>query len=116
MFLVAITVYMALATEFILRFLYNRPVRKARALQEKPGAAHYLERNVKLMLFGLFFSSIAIFIRYVTSTSSLPSDQTINAGLSTVQSNSRMAGLAVSSPRSGTSVCYAAQPLGRPRC
>lgn len=56
---------MALATEFILRFLYDRPVRKVAALQTKPINGHYLERKTKLMLFGLFFSSLTIFIRYV---------------------------------------------------
>ena len=56
---------MALATEFIIRFLYNRPVRKVTTVQAKPNNGHYLEKNIKLMLFGLFFSSLAIFIRYV---------------------------------------------------
>ena len=58
---------MALATEFILRFLYNRPIRRqARALHEKSEDERFLEKNTKLMLFGLFFSSLTIFIRYVT--------------------------------------------------
>ncbi|EKM61078.1 uncharacterized protein PHACADRAFT_83812, partial [Phanerochaete carnosa HHB-10118-sp] len=66
--LVAITVYMALAIEFIIRFLYERPIRKVRAIQTTTSSAHFLDRNAKLMLFGLFFSSLTIFIRSVYRT------------------------------------------------
>ncbi|GJE86154.1 RTA1 domain-containing protein [Phanerochaete sordida] len=66
--LAAITIYMTLATEFILRFLYNRPVRKVRGANAKPDAVHYLERKTLLMLGGLFLSSLAIFIRSIYRT------------------------------------------------
>lgn len=60
---------MALATEFILRFLRNRPVREVQNVQTKMTTAHFLDKNTKLMLFGLFFSSLTIFIRYRPSHS-----------------------------------------------
>lgn len=48
---------MALATEFVLRFLYDAPVRRqdARDVGQKT-----LDRRLKLMLFGLVFSSIGL--------------------------------------------------------
>jgi len=69
--LVAITIYVALATEFFVRFYIRRPVRQlniaaegADAGDEKPS----LDRNVQLMIFGLSFSTICIFIRSVYRT------------------------------------------------
>ncbi|OSX62459.1 hypothetical protein POSPLADRAFT_1046756 [Postia placenta MAD-698-R-SB12] len=60
-----ITVYMALAAEFILRYLYDRPVR---ASGDRPLAAFSFDRKHKLMLAGLTFSSICIYIRSVYRT------------------------------------------------
>lgn len=64
--LAAIVVYMALAAEFIVRYLHDRPVRRIAA--EKAAALHYLSGNYKWMLSALAFSSICIFIRYVRDT------------------------------------------------
>ncbi|KAI0094861.1 RTA1-domain-containing protein [Irpex rosettiformis] len=63
--LAAITIYVALATEFILRFLHNRPVRKVTAGMS---SRKYYNRGAKLMLFGLGMSSLFIFIRSVYRT------------------------------------------------
>ncbi|KAF9808683.1 hypothetical protein IEO21_07795 [Rhodonia placenta] len=60
-----ITIYMALAAEFILRYLYDRPVR---ASGDKPLAAFSFDRKHKLMLAGLTFSSICIYIRAPLTT------------------------------------------------
>lgn len=51
---------MILTGEFILRYLYNRPVRNAGKARETQ-----LDRKTSLMFLGLFLSSILIFIRYV---------------------------------------------------
>lgn len=59
--LVAISVYMALATEFVLRYVKDRPVR-AGAMS---GSTAGLDKRMHLMLFGLALSSLAIFIRSV---------------------------------------------------
>lgn len=62
-FTVAITIYVALASEFVLRYLYSLPIRtvpKAEAYDEQP-----LDKKTKLMLIGLTFSSVTIFIRYI---------------------------------------------------
>lgn len=60
---------MTLATEFILRFLSDRPVRNVNGVVREKLAAHALDRKTKLMLFGLALSSIAIFIRWVVRQS-----------------------------------------------
>jgi len=60
----SITVYMTLAAEFILRFLYDRPVRNGDGTL--PG--HGLDKKTKLMIAGLTFSSICIYIRSVYRT------------------------------------------------
>ena len=60
----AIVVYMALAVEFIYRYLHDRPVRKVSV--ERLVDLHYLSRDYKLMLLGLGLSTICIFIRYAT--------------------------------------------------
>ncbi|KIP03964.1 hypothetical protein PHLGIDRAFT_214753 [Phlebiopsis gigantea 11061_1 CR5-6] len=65
----AITIYMALATEFILRFLNDRPIRRGSvSLSEKAASGRFLDRKMKLMLLGLFFSSLTIFIRSIYRT------------------------------------------------
>ncbi|KAI0954416.1 hypothetical protein AcV7_007655 [Taiwanofungus camphoratus] len=60
----AITIYIILAAEFVLRFLYNRPLRSA----ESTMTGYGLDRNMKLMLLGLAFSSLVIYIRSVYRT------------------------------------------------
>ncbi|KAI0954415.1 hypothetical protein AcV7_007655 [Taiwanofungus camphoratus] len=62
--LAAITIYIILAAEFVLRFLYNRPLRSA----ESTMTGYGLDRNMKLMLLGLAFSSLVIYIRSVYRT------------------------------------------------
>ncbi|KAI0076079.1 RTA1-domain-containing protein, partial [Panus rudis PR-1116 ss-1] len=60
----SITIYMLLAGEFVLRYLYNRPLRNKAA-----APAHtVIDRKIGQMLFGLAFSSITIFIRSVYRT------------------------------------------------
>ncbi|PCH41942.1 RTA1-domain-containing protein [Wolfiporia cocos MD-104 SS10] len=60
----SITVYMTLAAEFIFRFLYDRPLRHA----ESTMTGYNFDRKVKLMLLGLTFSSICIYVRSVYRT------------------------------------------------
>ncbi|KAJ3482333.1 hypothetical protein NLI96_g7048 [Meripilus lineatus] len=64
--LAAISLYIILASEFVFRFAYNKPVRK----KPKPGSngTHYCDTRTKLMIFGLGFSAIALFIRSVYRT------------------------------------------------
>ena len=57
----SITIYMALAAEFILRFLWKRPVRAA----DGAGSVYAFDRNTKLMLAGLTLSSLCIYVRSV---------------------------------------------------
>ncbi|KZT64813.1 RTA1-domain-containing protein [Daedalea quercina L-15889] len=59
----SITIYMALAAEFILRFLWKSPVRAADASPVYP-----FDRNAKLMLAGLTLSSLCIYVRSVYRT------------------------------------------------
>ncbi|CAL1695734.1 unnamed protein product [Somion occarium] len=61
----SITIYMLLAGEFILRYLYNRPIRNRSAGRSNTPP---LEQKTALMLIGLFFSSLTIFIRSVYRT------------------------------------------------
>ncbi|KAH9949747.1 RTA1 like protein-domain-containing protein [Amylocystis lapponica] len=61
----AITLYMLLAAEFVLRFLWDRPLRNSGETQEK---ANVFDRKMKLMLAALTASSIFIYIRSVYRT------------------------------------------------
>ena len=62
-FTASITFYMILATEFILRYIYDRPARPS----EKRTTGYTIDRKMLLMLIGLAFSSICIYIRCVPS-------------------------------------------------
>lgn len=62
--LASITAYMLLAAEFVLRFLHDRPVRNV----VHAAGHHHFNRNTKLMLAGLTFSSLCIYIRSVYRT------------------------------------------------
>jgi hypothetical protein len=81
--MLGITIYAALAAEFVLRFFARRPARKvpitasdetARDGKATEGAMPSLAestpgtltRNLKLMLFAMGLSTLAIFIRLVT--------------------------------------------------
>ncbi|KAK7694697.1 hypothetical protein QCA50_001885 [Cerrena zonata] len=59
----SVTIYMILAGEFILRYLYNRPIRNVGRAKASP-----LDKKTSLMFLGLFLSSILIFIRSVYRT------------------------------------------------
>lgn len=61
--LVSITVYVALATEFVLRYLSDRPVRSINGSSKESSGPRYLDKKTKLMLASLSFSSLTIFIR-----------------------------------------------------
>lgn len=56
----AITIYVALASEFVARYLYNRPLRAHKA---KAVGRQSLDQKTKLMLLSLSLSSLFIFIR-----------------------------------------------------
>ncbi|CCM06469.1 uncharacterized protein FIBRA_08734 [Fibroporia radiculosa] len=62
--LASITIYITLEMEFILRFLYDRPLHIA----DEPSKAYKFDKNMKLMLFGLALSSVCIYIRSVYRT------------------------------------------------
>lgn len=86
--MVAITIYATLAFEFLWRYFTDRPVRKVAPTAQVPedgtmvstgnnghiekadGAIHRrgLSRRLKLMIFGLVFSTLVIFIRAVYRT------------------------------------------------
>lgn len=62
----AISVYVILAFEFVYRFIRNKPLRAtAEGFKRRP---EQLDANIKLMLFGLGFSSLCVFIRCVVLT------------------------------------------------
>ncbi|OBZ77307.1 Sphingoid long-chain base transporter RSB1 [Grifola frondosa] len=63
--LAAISIYMILAAEFLLRYTFDKPVRHNSQAHMR---AYKMDRNVKLMIFGLAFSSTVIFIRSVYRT------------------------------------------------
>ena len=61
--MVAITLYMALAIEFLVRYLNDKPFHRDNNLP--PTGNYYLDKNMKMMLIGIATSSILIYIRYV---------------------------------------------------
>jgi hypothetical protein len=61
--MVAITFYMALAIEFVVRYLNDKPFQRANNLP--PTGNYYLDKNMKMMLIGIATSSILIYIRSV---------------------------------------------------
>ncbi|THH01813.1 hypothetical protein EW026_g958 [Hermanssonia centrifuga] len=63
----AITIYVMLAAEFVMRYLWNRPLRSVHGEKEITGA-QILDKKTKLMLLSLSFSSLTIFIRSVYRT------------------------------------------------
>ena len=60
--LFAITMYMALGTEFVFRFWRNRPFE---GRDDVPTSDRFMDRSTKLMLLGTTFSSLAIYVRCV---------------------------------------------------
>ena len=61
--MLAITIYMVLAVEFVYRFWYDKPF-KGRYDFSAPGRSG-LDHNVKLMLVGSALSSLMIYVRCV---------------------------------------------------
>lgn len=64
--MIAITIYMILAIEFILRYLNDKPFQ--RSYNEPPTGNYFLDKKMKMMLFGTSFSSLAIYVRSVYRT------------------------------------------------
>lgn len=64
--LIAITIYMALALEFLYRFWHDKPF-KGR-YDALPLGRHKLDRNTKYMLLGSALSSLMIYVRYAQQT------------------------------------------------
>ncbi|KAL5514335.1 hypothetical protein ACEPAG_2423 [Sanghuangporus baumii] len=65
--MIAITFYVLLASEFFVRFITKRPVRMTSYLAVDPSKKH-LHKKMKIMIFGLGFSTVCIFIRTVYRT------------------------------------------------
>ena len=62
---VAVIVYLTLAIEFLVRYHYDRPIRRANPAPPKSFA---LDRGVKLMIFGLGLDGVFILIRSIYRT------------------------------------------------
>jgi hypothetical protein len=58
---VSLIIYASCATEFFWRFLSDKPIRQASSSQPKMT----LSPPVKMMIFGLIFSTTCLFIRYL---------------------------------------------------
>ncbi|CCM00136.1 uncharacterized protein FIBRA_02163 [Fibroporia radiculosa] len=56
---IAITIYVLFASEFMFRYIYDRPIR-GRVSSPTP---YGLDKNMKTMLFALAFSSLCIYLR-----------------------------------------------------
>jgi hypothetical protein len=69
--MIALTVYVALGAEFVLRYYLNRPVRQvassegtsSETLDEKNNARPPIENNVRIMLIGLVINALFFFVR-----------------------------------------------------
>ena len=62
---VALVIYACLGAEFILRYIYDRPFKNVgHQLRYEP-----MEKNVKLIVVGLAFEFVFIFIRYARAAS-----------------------------------------------
>ena len=61
--MLAITIYMGLAIEFVYRFWYNQPFEGRH--DAPPTGRHTLDHNTKLMLVGSTLSSLMIYVRCV---------------------------------------------------
>ena len=62
--MLAITIYMALAIEFVYRFWHNKPFKGREDVSPLSGR-HMLDHNMRLMLVGATLSSLLIYVRYV---------------------------------------------------
>lgn len=61
--MIAVTFYMILAVEFIVRYVNDKPFQRAN--NQPPTGNYFLDKNMKTMLSGLAISSVLIYIRYV---------------------------------------------------
>ena len=61
--MVAITIYMGLAVEFVYRFWYNKPFKGH--YDGPTSGRHTLDHSMKLALVGSTLSSLMIYVRYV---------------------------------------------------
>ena len=64
--MIAITFYMGLATEFVYRYLSDKPFQ--RPDNEPPTGNYFMDKKMKTMLYGCAFSSLAIYVRSVYRT------------------------------------------------
>jgi hypothetical protein len=64
--MIAITVYMILAVEFIFRYIGDKPFQ--RPDNEPPSGNYFMDGKMKAMLFGISFGSLAIYVRSVYRT------------------------------------------------
>jgi len=64
--MLAITIYMVLAVEFVYRYLTDKPFQRPH--NDPPTGNYFLDKNMKAMLFGSAFSSLALYVRSVYRT------------------------------------------------
>lgn len=64
--MIAITIYMFLAIEFIYRYLNDKPFQ--RPDNDPPTGSYFLDGKMKAMLLGTSFSSLAIYVRSIYRT------------------------------------------------
>jgi len=64
--LIAITFYMVLATEFIYRYVNDKPFQ--RPDNEPPTGNYFLDKNMKSVLIGSAFASLALYVRSIYRT------------------------------------------------
>ena len=64
--MIAITIYMVLAIEFVYRYLNDKPFQ--RPDNEPPTGNYFMDKNMKAMLAGSVFSSLALYVRSVYRT------------------------------------------------
>ncbi|KAI8990402.1 RTA1-domain-containing protein [Trametes punicea] len=66
--LAALVVYVALASEFLLRFAYDHPFNRATGA---PARAEHVEKKIKFMIAGLALEAVFLFIRSIYRTAEL---------------------------------------------
>ena len=100
--MIALSVYVILGTDFIVRYQLDKPVRKvvrtndysSESVNEKSTARPPLEKNLKIMLIGLVINVVFFFIRYASwSRGDPPSVLTLLIELSIEQSSLITAGV-----------------------
>jgi len=69
--MIAITIYIGFAVEFFFRYFNDNPVYDTSASSVEGGKPTQLDKRMKIMIFGLMFSTICLFIRAVYRTCEL---------------------------------------------